>query len=54
MKQEYQINPVMAGDSYKYAHPFIYPNGMTAMSSYLSARYGVWPKTVFFWSSIYS
>lgn len=44
----YTENPVMLGDSYKYGHPFIYPEGMTAMSSYLEARKGVWPATVMF------
>lgn len=33
-----QPNPIMKADSYKFSHPFVYPNNIKGMFSYLEAR----------------
>lgn len=41
-------NIILKTDSYKFSHPFQFPNGMTYMHNYLESRGGDQPATIFF------
>lgn len=41
-------NLILKTDSYKFSHPFIFPQGMTYMHNYLESRGGDYPATIFF------
>lgn len=41
-------NLILKSDSYKFSHPFLLEKGLTSMHSYLSARGGELPATIFF------
>ena len=41
-------NLVLKTDSYKFSHPFIFPEGMDYMHNYLEARGGDFPATSYF------
>ena len=43
-----QVNRIMLADSYKHSQPYQYPPNSSSMFSYLEARGGVYPETVFF------
>ena len=42
------INPILATDSYKFAHPWMFPPGTSRTFSYMEARKSKWDETVFF------
>jgi len=41
-------NFILKTDSYKFSHPYLYPEGMTSMHNYLESRGGDYPATIFF------
>lgn len=48
LKNETPYNPILDSDSYKISHHLQYPDGATAMFSYIESRGGVYDKTVWF------
>ena len=41
-------NLILKTDSYKFSHPFLFPEGMSYMHNYLESRGGDYPATIFF------
>jgi nicotinamide phosphoribosyltransferase len=48
MKKYSSENLILKSDSYKFSHPFQFPEGMGYMHNYLEARGGDFPGTIFF------
>ena len=48
MEKYSNTNLILKTDSYKFSHPFQFPQGMDYMHNYLEARGGEYPGTIFF------